>query len=54
MGLLASQPDEPETELKAPTFSLLVKMHTDDGIVGIADSGGTSAWYRGESQHWRR
>lgn len=30
--------------------SLLIKMHTDDGIIGIADSGGTSAWYRGESQ----
>jgi len=30
--------------------SVLIKMHTDDGILGIADSGGTSAWYRGESQ----
>jgi L-alanine-DL-glutamate epimerase-like enolase superfamily enzyme len=30
--------------------SVLLKLHTDDGIVGIADSGGTSAWYRGESQ----
>ena len=30
--------------------SVLIKMHTDDGIIGIADSGGTSAWYRGESQ----
>jgi L-alanine-DL-glutamate epimerase-like enolase superfamily enzyme len=27
-----------------------LKLHTDEGIVGIADSGGTSAWYRGESQ----
>jgi len=30
--------------------SVLIKMHTDGGIIGIADSGGTSAWYRGESQ----
>ena len=30
--------------------SIIIKIHTDDGIVGIADSGGTSAWYRGESQ----
>jgi len=27
---------------------MIVKLHTDEGIVGIADSGGTSAWYRGE------
>jgi L-alanine-DL-glutamate epimerase-like enolase superfamily enzyme len=30
--------------------SVVLKMHTDEGIIGIADSGGTSAWYRGESQ----
>jgi len=30
--------------------SIILKLHTDEGIVGIADSGGTSAWYRGESQ----
>jgi len=30
--------------------SIILKLHTDDGIIGIADSGGTSAWYRGESQ----
>jgi L-alanine-DL-glutamate epimerase-like enolase superfamily enzyme len=30
--------------------SILVKVHTDEGIIGVADSGGTSAWYRGESQ----
>jgi len=29
---------------------VLVKMHTDEGIIGIAESGGTSAWYMGESQ----
>jgi len=29
---------------------VVVKMHTDDGIVGIAESGGTSPWYQGESQ----
>ncbi len=30
--------------------SIILKIHTDGGIVGVADSGGTSAWYRGESQ----
>ncbi|MBN9429661.1 MAG: mandelate racemase [Burkholderiales bacterium] len=30
--------------------SLLVKIHTDAGIVGVADSGDTSSWYRGEMQ----
>ena len=29
---------------------VVVKIHTDDGIVGLGDTGGTSAWYRGESQ----
>ena len=29
---------------------VVLKLHTDEGIIGIADSGGTSAWYRGESQ----
>jgi len=29
---------------------VVIKMHTDDGIVGIAESGGTSPWYQGESQ----
>ncbi len=29
---------------------IVVKMHTDEGIVGIAESGGTSPWYQGESQ----
>lgn len=30
--------------------SLVLKLHTDVGIVGIADSGDTSSWYRGETQ----
>ncbi len=30
--------------------SVLLKLHTDEGIVGIADSGGIAYWYRGESQ----
>ena len=30
--------------------SVIVKIHTDEGIVGIADTGGTSPWYRGETQ----
>jgi L-alanine-DL-glutamate epimerase-like enolase superfamily enzyme len=29
---------------------VVVKMYTDDGIFGIGDTGGTSSWYRGESQ----
>lgn len=28
---------------------LITKIYTDEGIVGISDSGGTSSWYRGES-----
>ena len=27
-----------------------LKIHTDEGIIGIADSGGTSEWYSGETQ----
>lgn len=30
--------------------SIVVKIHTDIGLVGIADSGDTSSWYRGELQ----
>lgn len=30
--------------------SLVIKIHTDEGLVGIADSGDTSSWYRGELQ----
>jgi len=29
---------------------IILKMHTDEGVTGIADTGGTSAWYRGETQ----
>ncbi len=28
---------------------LITKLYTDEGIVGISDSGGTSSWYRGET-----
>ncbi|HEX4011455.1 MAG TPA: enolase C-terminal domain-like protein [Solirubrobacteraceae bacterium] len=30
--------------------SVLIKLHTDAGIVGIADSGNVSPWYLGETQ----
>jgi L-alanine-DL-glutamate epimerase-like enolase superfamily enzyme len=30
--------------------SVLIRLHTDEGIVGIADSGNVSPWYRGETQ----
>ncbi|MCL4183340.1 MAG: mandelate racemase [Burkholderiaceae bacterium] len=30
--------------------SLVLKLHTDDGRIGFADSGDTSSWYRGETQ----
>ncbi len=30
---------------------IILKIHTDDGIVGIADSGDTSAFYHGETDH---
>jgi len=29
---------------------VLVKIHTDEGITGIAESGGTSEWYGGDTQ----
>jgi L-alanine-DL-glutamate epimerase-like enolase superfamily enzyme len=29
---------------------VLVKIHTDEGITGISETGGTSPWYMGESQ----
>ncbi len=29
---------------------VLVKIHTDEGITGICETGGTSPWYMGESQ----
>jgi L-Ala-D/L-Glu epimerase / N-acetyl-D-glutamate racemase len=30
--------------------SVVCKIHTDEGLVGISDSGDTSSWYRGETQ----
>ena len=30
---------------------ILLKLHTDEGVVGIADSGDTSAFYHGETQY---
>ncbi|MCC7414454.1 MAG: mandelate racemase [Gammaproteobacteria bacterium] len=30
--------------------SIVLKIHSDQGAVGIADSGDTSSWYRGETQ----
>jgi L-Ala-D/L-Glu epimerase len=29
---------------------VLIKIHTDEGITGIGDAGGTSEWYSGETQ----
>jgi L-alanine-DL-glutamate epimerase-like enolase superfamily enzyme len=29
---------------------VVLKVHTDDGLVGLGDTGATSAWYRGETQ----
>ena len=29
--------------------SVVLKLHTDEGVVGIAESGDTSSWYRGET-----
>lgn len=39
----------PETKITG-IDSLLIKIHTDTGLVGVADSGDTSTWYRGETQ----
>ncbi len=30
--------------------SIILKIHTDEGLVGFSDSGDTSSWYRGETQ----
>ena len=30
---------------------VVIKVHTDEGIIGLGDTGNTSAWYRGETQH---
>jgi L-alanine-DL-glutamate epimerase-like enolase superfamily enzyme len=35
---------------EAASHIVLVKMYTDEGITGIAETGGTSPWYMGESQ----
>ena len=32
------------------SICILLKIHTDEGITGIADSGSTSEWYSGETQ----
>jgi L-alanine-DL-glutamate epimerase-like enolase superfamily enzyme len=45
-----SQPFPMGGGVELGSASVVLKLHTDEGIVGIADSGGTSAWYRGESQ----
>jgi L-alanine-DL-glutamate epimerase-like enolase superfamily enzyme len=37
-------------DTKAGEDSVLVKIHTDEGITGFGDSGGTSTWYQGETQ----
>jgi L-alanine-DL-glutamate epimerase-like enolase superfamily enzyme len=36
--------------LEVASHAVLVKVHTDEGITGISESGGTSPWYMGESQ----
>ena len=30
--------------------AVLLKLHTDEGVTGISESGDTSMWYMGESQ----
>jgi L-alanine-DL-glutamate epimerase-like enolase superfamily enzyme len=35
---------------EAASHVVLVKIHTDEGITGITETGGTSPWYMGESQ----
>jgi L-alanine-DL-glutamate epimerase-like enolase superfamily enzyme len=39
----------PNTHIKA-VDSLVLKLYTDEGVVGFSDSGDTSSWYRGETQ----
>lgn len=39
----------PGTEI-THIHSVVLRIHTDDGFVGIGDSGDTSTWYRGETQ----
>ncbi len=45
-----SQPFPMGGGVELGSAGVILKLHTDEGIIGIADSGGTSAWYRGESQ----
>ena len=45
-----SQPFPMGGGIELGSASVILKLHTDEGLIGIADSGGTSAWYRGESQ----
>jgi L-alanine-DL-glutamate epimerase-like enolase superfamily enzyme len=45
-----SQPFPMGGGVEMGSAGIIIKIHTADGITGIADSGGTSAWYRGESQ----
>jgi L-alanine-DL-glutamate epimerase-like enolase superfamily enzyme len=35
---------------EAASHVVVVKIHTDEGITGISETGGTSPWYMGESQ----
>jgi len=39
----------PETYI-THIHSVLLKIHTDEGLVGVGDTGDTSTWYRGETQ----
>lgn len=34
----------------ANIHSIVLKLHTDEGLVGFSESGDTSSWYRGETQ----
>jgi len=38
----------PGTEI-THIHSIVLRLHTDDGVIGIGDSGDTSTWYRGET-----
>ena len=34
----------------AGIHSIVLKLHTDEGLIGFSESGDTSSWYRGETQ----
>ena len=36
--------------MPAFTESMVLKLHTDEGVVGISECGDTSSWYQGETQ----